>query len=209
MSDEEKGMKISIARRRCWPTLLMGILILVASLVVAGPASATLTEYSYTGTALTDGGGGATFPSSPAIGDHVTISFMYDGPLPSGPTQIDNFVMSCGELQVSSLEAQASVVNKVVYEVTSAGLPKSWQFNLWLTLPDNAYYSIISDTTKSTYAFSFDEVQYKAGLTLPNVYLDSFTPGVWTATAVPLPSTLLLLGSGFLGLAGWRRFRRG
>lgn len=29
------------------------------------------------------------------------------------------------------------------------------------------------------------------------------------ATPVPLPSTVLLLGSGLLGLAGWRRFRKG
>jgi hypothetical protein len=26
--------------------------------------------------------------------------------------------------------------------------------------------------------------------------------------AVPLPPTVLLLGSGLLGLAGWRRFRK-
>jgi hypothetical protein len=30
-----------------------------------------------------------------------------------------------------------------------------------------------------------------------------------SVTAVPLPPTLFLLGSGLLGLAGWRRFRKG
>ena len=34
--------------------------------------------------------------------------------------------------------------------------------------------------------------------------------GTWTTTSpVPLPPTVLLLGSGLLGLAGWRRFRKG
>jgi hypothetical protein len=30
----------------------------------------------------------------------------------------------------------------------------------------------------------------------------------WTFTTVPLPPTVLLLGSGLLGLAGWRRFKK-
>jgi hypothetical protein len=33
--------------------------------------------------------------------------------------------------------------------------------------------------------------------------------GVASPNSVPLPPTVLLLGSGLLGLAGWRRFRKG
>ena len=39
-------------------------------------------------------------------------------------------------------------------------------------------------------------------------YYDDIMGG-YISTEVPLPSTVLLLGSGLLGLAGWRRFRKG
>jgi hypothetical protein len=41
------------------------------------------------------------------------------------------------------------------------------------------------------------------------VGLWTFTVNPYTADPVPLPPTVWLLGSGLLGLAGWRRFRKG
>ncbi len=46
----------------------------------------------------------------------------------------------------------------------------------------------------------------------PGWYENEFFGQFYTypgTTPVPLPSTLLLLGSGILGLAGWRRFKKG
>lgn len=58
---------------------------------------------------------------------------------------------------------------------------------------------------------------YELILGIPSVYMrESFASAsayAWLDNidleAVPLPGTLLLLGSGLLGLAGWRRFRKG
>ncbi|MGA9822478.1 MAG: hypothetical protein WBQ36_12905, partial [Desulfobaccales bacterium] len=37
----------------------------------------------------------------------------------------------------------------------------------------------------------------------------SFSVDIYEDTVIPIPSTLILLGSGLLGLAGWSRFRKG
>jgi hypothetical protein len=48
------------------------------------------------------------------------------------------------------------------------------------------------------------------GLGHPGPIVTGWSYGDWTygQTVVPLPPSALLFGSGFLGLAGWRRFRK-
>jgi hypothetical protein len=53
---------------------------------------------------------------------------------------------------------------------------------------NNIAYALLTPTSPSGLGITFDDLTY---------------------TPVPLPGTLLLLGSGLLGLGGWRRFRKG
>jgi hypothetical protein len=64
-----------------------------------------------------------------------------------------------------------------------------------------------------------DEIVFEQGLGDPAIFTsDMFNPEFFKSddfvdglpiAPVPIPSTLLLLGSGLLGLAGWRRVRKG
>jgi hypothetical protein len=51
-------------------------------------------------------------------------------------------------------------------------------------------------------------VDFAVGYGTDGSYYNDTTGLSATITTVPVPSTLLLLGSGLLGLGGWRRFRK-
>jgi hypothetical protein len=79
-----------------------------------------------------------------------------------------------------------------------------------LTGVDNA----VSNTTFTLPSSLYDEVQ--SGLkvfididTAKGGYAVTLLSSTLEAQCVPLPGTLMLLSSGLLGLAGWRRFRKG
>jgi hypothetical protein len=60
-------------------------------------------------------------------------------------------------------------------------------------------------TTSTPFYTQFSAV----GLGIGNLTFTSMDYATFSASTVPLPPSALLLGSGLLGLAGWRRFRKG
>jgi uncharacterized membrane protein len=66
------------------------------------------------------------------------------------------------------------------------------------------------DANNGTLLFGINDLGIVVGYyNYEDINLDISSYGGFIATPVPLPSALLLFGSGLLGLAGWRRFRKG
>jgi hypothetical protein len=201
-------MRNSITRRCRWPLTLLGILFLVASLMVPGPARAMPFQYTYTGNTFVYLGG--NFPSSPHIGPNVLIQFIFDGTLLPG-TIITNFTASSGDLVLTSSDPDVWI--KGMITDVSDGLPTNWDFLAF---------------NKSSPGFQIESVNGAGTGGVEDVvtYLDSNRttqarvynfgyPGVWYASSplassssVPLPPGFVLFGTGFLGLVGLRKFRK-
>ena len=99
-------------------------------------------------------------------------------------------------------------------DYTGAGSVLSSRFAITIS-PNNSF----SDTYSAVLSLHIGEIlglHLGGGLTadLSGYLSPAVTPSFSnlmefrTPAAVPLPSTLMLLGSGLLGLGGWRRFRK-
>ncbi len=200
-------MKSFFAPRIATSALVALLLLAGTALIPPAPAAASPMLYTYTGLDWTNSFGSGYVPS-PA-GSNLTIQFTYDGPLPgtySDLTLTTNFTMTSGGITLNSWEHQSGNLSIMIAAI-GGSLPTRWYFNINDVGGGTGY------AMNAGYPEAFDsattDLYYYAtnNQTFQSSSITSFQ-GTWTAVAVPLPPSVLLLGSGLLGLAGWRRFRK-
>jgi hypothetical protein len=182
-------------------TRLMCAIVMLTSLTMLTPAYATL--YTFTSPAFTDiSPSNSPAPPGIGIGDVLTISFTYDGALPTkqgGTGWLANFVMSAGKVTLAAADGTGGFAD--IYAVDPVtGVPSFWDFNIV-----EAGYTLFSRFRPEPPTVGYGWAAYGVGN--DRVYVGYYGhPGVWVAT--PLPGTLLLLGSGLIPLAWARRKKR-
>jgi hypothetical protein len=142
----------------------------------------------------------------------LSIQFTYDGPLPVGQdlAAAVPFTMTSGAVTLTSGLPGLSGRRLLFYALSADGAPSQFEIAIKEDFTDNApAYTMVSTTVDQgtggpldslTRMYYFDggiELAYRWG-----------KEGVWTQSAVPLPATVLLLGSGLIPLAWARRKKR-
>ncbi len=182
------------------PMLLMFLTIM---LTISLSTQAIADVYTYTSHPFNQSFG-SSFPLEPAIGDTLKIEFTFDGDLSTGINNLP-FTMTAGLLTLSS-SSPNYISNFELFSVDSTGLPTSWhiQISTDAVFPGYAMNSQqgggLTQIDGVWYAFTSNWID-QAG-----VYVAGPPPiDGWSRTSVPEPATMLLIGSGLLGLAGYGR----
>ena len=195
------------------------VFVLALALVLAGPANAELVDFDSiiaadTERAIPTGYAGFTWDSLFAVmsdsydynpTNHNTVTF------PSSPNAAFN---GTGVVQVYASKSTPFnlvgayfsyfAVNDGFSPYSSAGITVTGYNSgrlvgaVHVSLTNNFVYQSLGLANIDTVTFTTDEGVDKHWWLMDNMEY----------SAVPLPGTVWLLGSGFLGLAGWRRFRK-
>ena len=191
------------------------IVALAASAISAGAASANELRYTYTGDDFTNVD--VHGPSTPFTTSDF-INFTFSSPYVLGPNLSDagfagpitSWSLTLGPLSYSSLDA-TSVLYSINFSTDSSGHITAWQFTTQTDVvapnlqpaeyPPTPYEEeVASFNLPST--FGVADLIY-----IPSIYQDSYyaynsgSPGTWTVTSVPEPSTWAMMLAGFAGLA--------
>lgn len=205
-------MKNFYIRRSSLTNLASALLFVLALLTSPTPGAADAITYTYTGNPFTYELPGSVWPSTPAIGDHISCSFTYDGDLSAvlninllGAPALSSFSIACGDVVLPTGPTTYRYLN--IAAVDGLGRPSEWYIFCDDTEMGRSGYRL--STVWMTGYWSGDEAWFSwgegDGESAHVLNVDS--PGPWTA--VPLPSSAFLLGTGLIGLTGWRRFRKG
>lgn len=196
----------------------MALLLLIMMLIIPLSAHASTYLYTYTGPTFDPVTiAGTEFTSS----DYVTVKFIFDPTLyPTGSFEnFQNplpFTISAGNLVISVSNTQVSNFhlwwNPATYQLLD------WDIGVEIYDSSSSISSEIY-TSETLYSTGYISGLDYAGITGPRwnpyevaaIQRDWGYPwGTWTLTPVstPLPATLLLFGSGLLGLVGIKRRKR-
>jgi hypothetical protein len=191
-------MKIPTLRLTSLLATVMSVLLMFTVL----PVHATPMVHTYTGAPLTDG------DWTEMIGESVIVRFTHSGGFPAGETvEITYFVISIGGLTFSSKDVYQAVGQVQGVSDYPEDPPFGWYFSVVTAAPDAPHVGI---STKSEFLSSLVEsICYETGdaLYVKAQYSGSDT-GIWTLAPVPVPPTALLLASGLIPLAWFRRRER-
>lgn len=196
-------------------------------------ASANTWTYTYTGQALTGDCVGIPMSTPcPPFAATDTIRFRFTTTTPLGdnwnevtPTGIRSWSLSVGPLDGSSAnplgdyydltfstDASGNITGSAFVTFNPVGnpgefLPKEYfgSQNPWWENPPYPWY------TSEIFSLDYPGLApVEDGVYIPSIFEDSYqaynsgTPGNWTVTSTPEPLTMLLVGSGLLGLGGSR-----
>lgn len=194
-------MKSSIAWPRSTTTLVVSLLFMLTSMTIPNPAVATL--YTYTSQQF-GAIHGPSFPATPAIGDSFTVRFNYDGVLPTVLTDmlsLVSFTMTSGEVELASGDPGVSAWFKIK---AAAAVPTAWEISIIGMHPG---FEIA--TWRGGYGGPvFETVMFHRVTGELDTWTAAGGVGTWTLAVVPVPPTMLLLGTGLIPLAWARRKRR-
>ncbi len=189
------------------------LIVLFLLLTIPPPVRAdTIYNYTYTGNTYDTFymSGGYFPPPGPYF---ISISFEWGETLNLynnlyagiyAPIIISDGVHTLVEASAGGAEYNTGIYITSVSPLTH--LPMEWQISMTGWDPTHTYqWTIISENVN--WPGNQDDI---SGLHDGTAWAGAFNnPGTWSRTeVVPLPSTLLLFGSGLLALKGWRRFRK-
>jgi hypothetical protein len=201
--------------RRIVLMLAVSVMVLVAGGVT--PAAADLLTWNFMGVTTESGGtvtGSMIYNTVSQVFDDWTVA-VYDPSLasifnPAYPGCPDTFIFTPGGDQYLSTAG-----GQLFFALPSERPPQppptgTYAFTLWLLFQEQPQWAIpgqlhiVAEPGPSTYSIGvYTSLGYWWGIS------DPIALGTLNSSSVPLPASLLLLGSGLLRLVGWRRFRKG
>jgi hypothetical protein len=173
-------------------SLILGVLL---ALFFVAPSSKADTTYTYTGNAFNDFGGGATCPSE----CNLTISFVVKTAIGPDADEVGavplSFDISNGITTITQANAMSSSFG--YFSTDASGNIIGWNINGITSL-----FKMYSSTGPAGCAGCIVvDASYVNSNVVDIFALINNDPGKWKfATTVPEPSTIFMLGLGFLGL---------
>jgi hypothetical protein len=183
------------------------LLILILMLTISLSAHAASYTYTYTGNPFTNVFGPPFLTPSPSY--RITAEFTYDGVLLAGVNYagLTKITMSDGVHTFSSSNPNVST-SLTFSGVFSEGLPEGWA--LWMA--DNSIqWQLDSEFYNVSPGYVIQDGTGSPNWTYANGACIFDQPGIWSrveansSAPVPIPATMVLLGSGFISLAGLRK----